>query len=129
LLKRGEIYFGESKYQDALAAYKKALSHPRREVKALAQLGIGESYLKLGQQKIALSELMKVYYLYPEQKEAVVRALLGAGEIYVGRQQWNEASQAYRKVITLSPKGEEGVKAREMLKVIEESRRREKEKD
>ncbi len=72
---------------------------------------------------------MKVYYLYPEQKEAVVRALLGAGEIYVGRQQWNEASQAYRKVITLSPKGEEGVKAREMLKVIEESRRREKEKD
>lgn len=126
-LKMGEIYWGDGKYQDALVAYKKALACEKREVKALAQLGIGESYLKLENKAIALTELMKVHYLYPEQKEAVTRALLQTGEIYIEREEWDEAAQAYQKVLALSPQGDEGEKARRILKRIAEKRgRREK---
>ncbi|MBW2037999.1 MAG: tetratricopeptide repeat protein [Deltaproteobacteria bacterium] len=125
-LKMGEIYLGDGKYQDALVAYKKALGCEKRQVKALAQLGIGESYLKLKDKGTALTELMRVHYLYPEQKGTAVRALLQAGEIYVEREEWDEAAQVYRKVLTFSPQGEEGKKAREMLKRIDEKGRRKK---
>ncbi len=123
-LKVGEISLSKGNYHDALDAYRKALTYEKRGVKSLAQLGIGESYLRLNDQETALTELMKVHYLYPDQKGAAVKALLQVGEIYVERGEWDEASNACQKALTLAPQGEEGEKAREMLKRVGEKQRK-----
>ena len=79
----GNLFSGSALYHEAIAAYRKGVVTGRRGIKAAAQLGIARSHQKLKDEGTALTEFMKVYYLYPDQKATVVQALLEAGDIYL----------------------------------------------
>jgi len=115
----GDIHYREGRFTQAVSAYEHAFSSHRRSLKARAQLAIGRAQRGLNDDETSLTALMKVYYLYPDQKSAVADALLEAGEIYFAQGRTSEAVRVYRKVLDVLPEGEEADKARKMLKRID----------
>ena len=115
----GDIHYRERRFTQAVAAYERVLGSKGRDQRARAQLAIGRSYRGLNDDEASLTALMKVYYLYPDQKGAVAAALIEAGEIYFAQRRTGEAAQVYRKVLDLAPDRKEADKAREMLKKID----------
>jgi len=68
---RGEKYFSENKYREAVIEYKNVLQADPKNAKAYYKLGV--SYLRLGQVREAFSELSKSVDIDPDFSDALLQ--------------------------------------------------------
>jgi len=126
-VKIAEIQKNDKDIDKSIESYKMALNSAQlssRIVKAELQFSIGDSYeLKLDAEK-AIEEYMKVFYLYPNNKQWVIKSYLRIARLFEDHDQWEKARKIYDKIIEL--KTEESKYAVERLEwiaqnVLEES--------
>ena len=92
---RGEKYFSENKYREAVIEYKNVLQADPKNAKAYYKLGV--SYLRLGQVREAFSELSKSIDIDPDFSDALLQRgflYLLTGEPLKARE---DANQVLRK--------------------------------
>jgi len=96
--KIGDILKERKLFNAAIEKYRLAITEKQSEFNAETQFAIGESYEELGDNEEALSEYLKVKYLYPEITYWSARAGLRAAYIFEVKQRWNDARKIYEEM-------------------------------
>jgi tetratricopeptide (TPR) repeat protein len=97
----GEAYFSMKNYDKSLEVYNKVKKENERNVKILAR--IAEIYYEKGELDSAYEMYRKITVLEPTTENARV-AYLNMGNILDDAQRFDEAVEAYRKALTITPK-------------------------
>ncbi len=97
----GEAYFNLRDYDRSADAYQKLLAINRRNVKVLSR--IAEIYYEKGELDKAYEFYKKITTMEPASENARI-AYLNMGNILDDTQQYNEAVDAYKKALAISPK-------------------------
>ncbi|MBI5788730.1 MAG: DUF3808 domain-containing protein, partial [Candidatus Schekmanbacteria bacterium] len=92
-LEEGHILRRQKKYGAALEQYKQIISSSSEDLIVEAQYWIGECHLLADQYEQAVSEYMRVAYLYPDKQPWADKALLGAGMAYA---KWGKTADAVK---------------------------------
>jgi len=116
----GDIFRKEGILKDAINYYKESIDEHRGDFNAGLQLSIGQLYEELGDMDNAISEYLKVGYIYPDSAEIVSKAHLACAKLFEREKKWQEAEKLYRKIASMDTK--EAVYAKERLKIIEENK-------
>jgi lipopolysaccharide biosynthesis regulator YciM len=95
----GALFQNDGEYQKAIEHFHQALPQSTPEIAARAQYEIGHTYTLLKNYQKGTLELLKVAYLYPQQKRWVQRALFQAAANYEQEQKWQEALAIYQKIV------------------------------
>jgi len=98
-LELGLLSQTEGDYHKAIEYFGRVLPQSQPEVAARAQYEIGRSYSLLKNYQQGALELLKVAYLYPEQKRWVQPALFQAAANYEQERKWEEALAIYQKIL------------------------------
>jgi tol-pal system protein YbgF len=115
---RGAMQRGS--YSTARLAYQEYIrSYPQNPKAAQAQLGIGETYEKSGDEAKALEAYQQVLQLYPNAAEAPT-ALFRAAMIEVERDRTRSARTLLNQLVTAYPDSPEAPEARAELKKLED---------
>lgn len=104
LMKIAQIDRKAAKYPDEIKAYQDALSAPKgasqlRDVQF--QFLLGDAYEAMNDPEKAIEAYFKVPYIYPKERDWVVKAYLRIGKIYENREDWEKAALAYDKVAVM----------------------------
>ncbi len=97
----GEAYFSMKQYDRSLEVYNRVKKENERNVKILSR--IAEIYYEKGELDSAYEMYRKITVLEPATENARV-AYLNMGNILDDAQRFDEAVEAYRKALTISPK-------------------------
>ncbi|MEW6100666.1 MAG: tetratricopeptide repeat protein [Candidatus Omnitrophota bacterium] len=112
------LLYKKGNYDEALDFYRKCLEAvPVKEMPSV-QLKIAEVLEAKGLSDEAVSEYLKVTYLYSENKVFAVRALLRIAEIYEGKENFKEAVNIYKRILSMDV--EEAKYAKERIDWITE---------
>jgi tetratricopeptide (TPR) repeat protein len=95
----GLLWQQEGEYRKAIEHFGRAVTQGQPEVAARAQYEIGRSYTLLKDRQQGTLELLKVAYLYPEQKRWVQPALFQAAANYEQERKWGDALAVYQKIV------------------------------
>ncbi len=95
----GLLLQSEGEHHKAIEQLGKALTQGSPEIAARAQYEIGRSYTLLKDYQQGVLELLKVPYLYPQQKQWVERALFQAAANYEQEGKWRDALALYQKIV------------------------------
>jgi tetratricopeptide (TPR) repeat protein len=87
------------RYEEAIDYYRQALSGAGSELSAEIRYWMGECYAAMGEFSLAVSEFLKVAYLYAGEGMWGVTAELRAASVYEKTGEINEAIKIYNKVI------------------------------
>ena len=94
-------HFRDKKYSHAIEMFTRAIPLLKdKETQAEAQYWIGESLFGMESYEMAVSELLKVGYNYPQYTQWAASAELKAGEAYQNNNQFDKAIQIYERVIS-----------------------------
>jgi tetratricopeptide (TPR) repeat protein len=120
-IKIAEIYEDSQKYQKALTAYRNALSSNlssgrNERNSAELQFQIGDLCEILNKPDEAISEYLKIPYLYPEEIKWVTKAHLRIARIFEDKKDWANAKLMYEKIVNHNV--EEKAFAQERLETI-----------
>lgn len=100
-VKIADILEDQKQYRQAIEAYEHALSAEKGMSNVPAaelQFHIGDSYEILNETDKAVESYLKIPYLYPQEKNWVVKAYLRAARIFENKEDWEEAKIIYDKV-------------------------------
>ncbi len=114
-------HFRDKKYSHAIEMFTRAIPLLEdKETQAEAQYWIGESYFGMESYELAVSELLKVGYNYPQFTQWAASAELKAGEAYQNSNQFDKAIQIYERVISKYGKYSQwGTEASSRLLILE----------
>lgn len=114
-------HFRDKKYSHAIEMFTRAIPLLKdKETQAEAQYWIGESFFGMESFEVAVSELLKVGYNYPQFTQWAASAELKAGEAYQNSNQFEKASQIYERVISKYGKYSQwGTEASSRLLILE----------
>jgi TolA-binding protein len=110
----GRAYQNLARFDDARAAYRRAIAGRSDENAAQSQFMIGETYFHQRRHQEALREFLKVEILYafPQWQAA---ALLEAAKCYESLQEWSRAAETYNRILEKYPKTSHAATAAERL--------------
>jgi TolA-binding protein len=112
---RGRAYQGLAQFDEARAAFGKVIEARKgSELAARAQFMRGETYFHQKDYRKALSEFLKVDYLY-DVPTWQASALLEAGKVHEQLGQWAEAAETYERLRSKFPADPNAAKAQERL--------------
>ncbi len=107
---KGEMYLEMAKLFDqknvhdkALEYFNLAIRNSDPEIAAEAYYRKGELLAQTDEIQTALTELMKVVYLFPQQEKWVFRSLVRAADLLVKMKNDQEAMKLYRKALEFAP--------------------------
>jgi tetratricopeptide (TPR) repeat protein len=86
-------------YSQAIEYYRQALSGASRELSAEIRYWMGECYGAMGEYHLAVSEFLKVAYLYSDEGMWGVTAELRAADVYETTGELAEARKIYNRVL------------------------------
>lgn len=99
LFRLGHCLMENGKYGEAVAAYKRVLAYASREGKARAAYWTGACYESMGMLESAVTEYLKVSYLYTGEGMWAVTADLKAARVYESMGRADQAKVLYERVI------------------------------
>jgi TolA-binding protein len=105
LLRVAEIYKSNQDYQKAISTYEEVLNAPSilsKKDSAGLYFEIGDTYELLNASSKAVEAYLKISYLYPDEKDWVIKSYLRLGRIFEDSSQWEQASTIYNKVIVFN---------------------------
>ena len=111
---RGRALAAQRKRRAARQAFERVLSLDKGELAARARLGIGKLLEAEGRGEEALSEYLKVAYLYAHDEE-VAEALFRAGTCLEAQGNREQASAQYEEVLAKHPKAAFASQAKQRL--------------
>lgn len=117
----GDIYKKEGNVREAIKYYKLSLDDKRGDFNASIQYNIAELYEGAGDIDMAISEYMKVWYIYPDSSGIVMKAELSCARLFEKQKKWQDAEKLYKKIANMDIK--ETLYAKERLKVLEANRK------
>ncbi|MGE0267212.1 MAG: tetratricopeptide repeat protein [Candidatus Omnitrophota bacterium] len=103
-VKIADVYRTNKDFSSAIAALQQAIAAKMDQSlykNSEIQFKIADTYQLLNQSTKAIDEYMKIPYLYPDDKNWVVKAYLRIGRMFEDDEKWEEAIQAYQKVVEL----------------------------
>jgi tetratricopeptide (TPR) repeat protein len=116
LLRTGFCLVQASRFEEALDYFKSANINPAAEDKPEIQYWLGSCYAKLGQHQKAITEYLKVPYLYAGIGKWGVTAEFEAARLYERVQEYERARSLYKKIVKSDGEhGEFGKSALEQL--------------
>ncbi|MBF0531793.1 MAG: tetratricopeptide repeat protein [Candidatus Omnitrophica bacterium] len=118
-VKIAEVHMNRREYEPALAAYQKAIHAEGKNSKltnAELQFRVADIYEMQRRDDRATEEYLKIPYLYPQEKEWVVKAYLRLGRIFEDKEDFPQARLTYQKIVALNV--EESKFARERLEAL-----------
>ncbi|MBP9854264.1 MAG: tetratricopeptide repeat protein [Candidatus Omnitrophica bacterium] len=104
-VKIADVHLANKNYENAIAALKEAMGSTTKVSlykNSEIQFKLADTYQLLNQSTQAIDEYMKIPYLYPDDKNWVVKAYLRIGRIFEDEEKWEESIQAYQKVVELN---------------------------
>ena len=107
-------------YSSAEARLQAVIARRTDEVGAEAQYRIGELEAIRGEYREAVTQLLRVKYVYPGAADWIARAFLKLGECYIALRETAKAKEAYLAVISLHKEDEFGREADKKMKEIRE---------
>ncbi|MCC6758326.1 MAG: tetratricopeptide repeat protein, partial [Candidatus Omnitrophica bacterium] len=118
LLRVAEIYKNDQEYQKAINTYEEVLGTPSlsKSDGAALYFETGDAYELLNNPTKAVEAYLKISYLYPGEKEWVIKSYLRLGRIFEDGSQWEQAATIYNKVIVFNT--DEAKYAKERLEWI-----------
>ncbi|MFN4112088.1 MAG: tetratricopeptide repeat protein, partial [Ignavibacteria bacterium] len=103
LIKKGDLYLSQRRFQEAIAAYREFISFfPNSSLVPLAYFSIAKSFIQLKSYDDALFNLLMIDRNYPED-ELVDDAILESGNIYRTINRYDEAIQQFETLIKKYP--------------------------
>ncbi len=103
LIKKGDLYVSQRRFQEAVAAYREFISFfPNSELVSLAYFSIAKSFIQLKSYDDALFNLSMIIKNYPND-ELVDDAILESGNIYRTLNRFDEAIQQFELLIRSYP--------------------------
>jgi len=105
LLRVAEIYKTNQDYQKAITTYEEVLAAGSSLSKTDAAglyFEIGDTYELLNNSSKAVESYLKISYLYPEEKDWIIKSYLRLGRIFEDGSQWEQAATIYNKVIVFN---------------------------
>ncbi len=118
-LKIGFCLVQASRFEEAIKHFEKANRNPAPEEKPEILYWLGLCYTKTGEYQKALTELLKVPYLYSGEGKWGVTAEFEAARIYERRGEYERAKSLYRKIVrTDGETGQFGRAANKRLKQL-----------
>ena len=115
-----DILRKEGKLKNAIEYYKSALDSKRGDFNANIQYIIAKLYEELGDSENAVSEYMKVAYIYPDSAQIVIASQLACARLFEKQKDWDSAAKLYKKISLIDAK--ESVYARERLSWIKRNK-------
>lgn len=103
-VKIADVYRTNKDFHNAITALQQAIGAKMEQSlykNSEIQFKIADTYQLLNQSTKAIDEFMKIPYLYPDDKNWVVKAYLRIGRMFEDDEKWDEAIQAYQKVVEL----------------------------
>ncbi|MBD3240178.1 MAG: tetratricopeptide repeat protein, partial [Chitinivibrionales bacterium] len=98
-LKIGFCLVQASRFEEAIKHFEEANRNPASEEKPEILYWLGLCYAKTGEYQKALTEFLKVPYLYSGEGKWGVTAELEAARIYERRGEYERAKSLYRKIV------------------------------
>jgi tetratricopeptide (TPR) repeat protein len=95
----GQIYSGQGRWQEAVAAYQAALASADEDLPAALYLRIGEAYEQSGDPEAALRTYEQALALEPDSPQA----LEALGGYYFRREDWTKAEEVLQQEIAAHP--------------------------
>ena len=96
-----DIYRNDSDYDNALSLLRKSLDLTPYELNPSVQFKIAETLEQMRNFPSAISEYLKVSYLYSDVEDLVIKSLLRAAELSERQEKWQDSVSFYEKIITL----------------------------
>ncbi len=105
LLRVADIYKNNKNYAKAITTYEAALrastSVSKSDAAAL-QFEIGDTYELLHDSAKAVEAYLKISYLFPDEKNWVIKSYLRLARIFEDGSQWEQAATIYNKIIVFN---------------------------
>ncbi len=124
LLRIAEVYKNNNDHAKAVATYEEALLMPSiaKSDAAALQFEIGDAYELMHNSNQAIEAYLKIPYLYPDQKDWVIKSNLRLARIFEDSSQWDQAVTIYNKILELNT--DESKYAKERLEWISTNAKR-----
>ncbi|MFH1783194.1 MAG: tetratricopeptide repeat protein [Candidatus Omnitrophota bacterium] len=97
----GDALKKEGQIEETIKYYKKAIDNTRGDFNAKLQQDIGKLYEELGELDTAISEYIKVGYIYPDSVNIVASSQLAGARLLEGQKKWKDAEKLYNKVASM----------------------------
>ncbi|MFA4991831.1 MAG: tetratricopeptide repeat protein, partial [Candidatus Omnitrophota bacterium] len=117
----GDIFREEKDLKEAIEYYKEAIDDRRGDFNAGMQFIVARLYEESGDIDSAISEYMKVWYIYPDSTDIVAEAQMACAGLFEKQGKWEDAEKIYKKIISMDVK--EAPRARERMKAMESTRK------
>ncbi len=102
MLRIAGIYKNNKDYQKAINSYQEAINSGNaisNSDAAALQFEIGDTYELLHDAGKAVESFLKISYLYPQEKDWIIKSYLRLGRIFEDSSQWEQATTIYNKII------------------------------
>ncbi len=122
LVKLADVYLSMKNNDKAIETLQKALAADPGSSETTApkiQFLMADTYETMNNKEKALENYLKVSYLYPDDKEWVIKSYLRAAKISEDQEKWDEAKTMYQKAVDLNL--DESKFAQERLDWIEQN--------
>ncbi len=118
LVRIAEIYKSNKEYEKTIDTYQEALRLPTltKSGAAALQFEIGDTYELMHNSTGAVEAYLKTSYLYPDEKDWVIKSNLRLARIFEDNAQWEQATTIYNKILVLN--SDESKYAKERLEWI-----------
>jgi tetratricopeptide (TPR) repeat protein len=118
-LRLGRLYSSQKRFGEAIPSLSAALKSPEERIASEAQFRLGEAYLGIGNQEMALLQFSRVVYLYPHRPEVLEESLLQLGTLYMEGGKPSEAKRIYQKLLEKTRREDRRQFAKRMLDQID----------
>jgi TolA-binding protein len=112
----GRILQGQGELSSAIETYRQVASKRNDDIGAEAQFRIGEALAHQTNLKEAVTQLLRVKYVYPGSLDWIARAYLKLGDCYEKLDDVGKAREAYQSVLHSHKEDEFGKEADKRMK-------------